>query len=71
MDRIISLSESFPQITDIDEKKFITFMQHQPIWVYFNISQQVYLSKSLEEKTVLIREYYDFMNNGKDGIVLI
>ena len=68
MDRIVSLSESFPQILDIDEKKFITFMQHKPIWVHFNASQQVYLSKSLGEKTALIREYYDFMDNGKNGI---
>ena len=68
MDRIASLSEPFPQITDIDEKKFITFMQRKSIWVYLNISQQVYLSKSLEEKTTLIREYYDFVDNGKNGI---
>ena len=71
MDRIVSLSESFPQITDINEKKFITYIQRKPIWAYFNISQQVYLSKSLEEKTALIREYYDLMDNGKNGIILI
>ena len=69
MNRIVSLSESFPQITDIDEKKFISFMQHKPIWAHFNVSQQVYLSKSLEEKTALIREYYDFMDNGKKVIL--
>ena len=68
MDRIVSLSQSFPQIIDIDEKTFITFMQRKPIWAHFNVSQQVYLSKSLEEKTALIREYYDFMDNGKNSI---
>ena len=65
MDRIIVLSESSPQ-TDLDERKFATFMQRKPIWLYFNISQNDYISKSTEEKTSMIRQYYDFMDNGKN-----
>ena len=59
-----SISESSPH--DLDEKKFTRFMQRKPIWMHFNISQNEYLSKSVEEKTSMIRQFYDYMDNGKN-----
>ena len=68
MDKIIALSESSPQISNVDETKFVKFMQRIPIWEHFKIRQQKYLNKSVEEKTAIINEYYDFMDRGKKGI---
>ena len=65
MDKIVSLSESSASIVDIDEQKFVWFMQKTPIWEFFKISQQKYLSYSVEEKTNMCRDYYDKMSNGK------
>ena len=65
MDKIVSLSESSASIVDIDEQKFVRFMQKAPIWEFFKISQQKYLSCSVEEKTNMFRDYYDKVSNGK------
>ena len=65
MDRMIALSESSPQISNIEETKFVKLMQQTPIWEHFNITQQKYLSKSVEEKTDIISDYYNFMEQGK------
>ena len=65
MDKIVSLSESSASIVDIDEQKFVGFMQKTPIWEFFKISQQKYLSYSVEEKNNMCRNYYDKMSNGK------
>ena len=65
MNKIVSLSESSPQISNIDKAKFVRFMQQTPIWDYFKITQHKYLSYSVEEKTALISEYYKYMEQGK------
>ena len=65
MDKIIALSESSPQVHEIDADKFVTFMQRKPIWLHFSISQDSYLRKSNEEKARMINEYYNYMVNGK------
>ena len=65
MDKIVSLSESSASIVDIDEQKFVRFMQKTPILEFFKISQQNYLSCSVEEKTNMFRDYYDKVSNGK------
>ena len=69
MDKIIALSESSPQINENDADKFVTFMQRKPIWVHFSITQDSYLVKSAEEKTRMIKEYYNYMVNGKSFII--
>ena len=66
MDKIIDISESSPQISEIDESKFVRFMQRTPIWEHFKITQQKYLSLSTEEKTAMISDYYKGMDNGKN-----
>ena len=65
MDRIIALSESSPQILEIDADRFASFMQRRPIWLYFSITQDSYLSKTNEEKSRMINEYYNYMVKGK------
>ena len=59
MDRIIALSESSPQILEIDADRFASFRQ------YFSITQDSYLTKTNEEKTRVINEYYKYMVKGK------
>ena len=66
MDKIIALSESSPQVVNIDEAKFLKFMHKTPIWDYFKMSQAVYLNYSKEEKTKMINDYYRGMDNGKE-----
>ena len=66
MDKIIAISESSPQISEIDEGKFVRFIQRTPIWEYFKITQQKYLSYSTEENTAMISDYYKGMDNGKN-----
>ena len=63
MDKIIALSGSSPQITKIDESKFVKFMT--PIWDYFKITQQKYLSYTIEKKTAMINDYYKNMDEGE------
>ena len=64
MEKTIALSESSPQMANIDEAKFLRFMHQTPIWEHFKMTQQVYLSLSTEEKTKMINSYVS-MNNGK------
>ena len=66
-------AENFEQETSVeevlDEKLFIEFMKKVPIWDYFAISKQVYLSMSEKEKRDKISKYYSGMksrqSNGK------
>ena len=65
MDRIIVLSESSPQILEVDADRFASFMQRKPIWQYFSTTQDSYLTKTNEKKTRMINEYYKYMVKGK------
>ena len=66
-------AENFEQETSVekvlDEKLFIEFMKKVPIWDYFAISKQVFLSMSEKEKRDKISKYYSDMksrqSNGK------
>ena len=71
MDKLIAISETSSQISDLDEKKIMKFMQMKPIWVHFNISQNEYLSRSAEEKASMIRRFYDFMESGKNFVFFL
>ena len=71
MDKIIAISESSPSVTDIEEKKFVDFMREKPIWEHFSISKDKYLTKTNQEKTLMIRQYYDYMVNGKIFFLLL
>ena len=71
MDKLIAISESTSPISDLDEKKFIKFMQAKPIWIHFNVSQNEYLSRSAEEKASMIRRFYDYMESGKNIVFLL
>ena len=65
MERLIAISETSPQICEIDADRFATFMQRKPIWLHYSITQDSYLRKSNEEKAHMINEYYNFMVKGK------
>ena len=58
MDCIITISETSPQICEIDADRFAMFMQRKPIWVHYSITQD-------EEKARMINDYYNFMVKGK------
>ena len=71
MEKLIAISENSSQITDLDEKKFVKFMQMKPIWLHYNITQEQYLSRSAEEKASMIRRFYDFMESGKNVVFFL
>ena len=67
MDALMKAPENFEQETSVeevlDEKLFIEFMKKVPIWDYFAISKQVYLSMSEKEKRNKISKYYSDMKS--------
>ena len=65
MERIIALSETSPQMCEIDSDRFAMFMQRKPIWIHYSITQDSYLRKTNEEKAHMINEYYNYMVKGK------
>ena len=59
-------AENFEQATveeTFDENVFIKFMQKIPIWEFFAISKQTYLSMSEKEKRERISKYYSDMKS--------
>ena len=65
MEHIIGLSESSPQIAEIDAEKLSTFMQRKPIWQFYSLTHDCYLQKTNQEKIRLINNYYKSMMEGK------
>ena len=65
MGKIIALSETSPQVVDINEGKILSFMRELPIWEFYKISQSVYLNHTKEEKSKMISEYYRKMSEGE------
>ena len=46
-----------------DESLFVEFMRKVPIWEFFCITKQVYLSMTEKEKRDKISQYYSAMKN--------
>ena len=65
MERIIALSETSPQLPEVDAEIFSKFMQRKPIWQFYSLTQDSYLQKTNEEKIRLIDNYYKSMMEGK------
>ena len=65
MEKIIALSETSPQMCEIDSDRLDMFMQRKPIWIHYSITQDSYLRKTNEEKVHMINEYYNYMVKGK------
>ena len=67
MDSLMKVVENFEQKTSIeesiDEKLFIEFMKKVPIWDYFAITKEIYLSMSEQEKRDKISKYYSDMKS--------
>ena len=53
---------------DVDEVLFLQFTEQHPIWSFYSISKDEYLSKSKEERFFLILKYYSEMKNGENSI---
>ena len=58
MERFLSLLEKPPPEVAIDEEKLNFFISKVTIWDYFSLSEQIYKSSSIEEKTSLLNKYY-------------
>ena len=54
---------SAPTESQIDKEKFLGFMEKNPMWSFFSMSQAEYLSNSKEEKVSLISRYYTEISN--------
>ena len=49
---------------EIDQSQFLEFMDKNPVWCFYSMSKDEYLSKSREEKVSLISKYYNEMKSG-------
>ena len=49
---------------EIDQSHFLEFMDKNPVWYFYSMSKDEYLSKSREEKVSLISKYYNEMKSG-------
>ena len=74
MDKIMDLELAFDstqpstvqsQSLNINPEKYQKFMALNPVWSFFNISRQDYLSLSQEARANFIEKYYKHMLNGK------
>ena len=66
MENLMKAAENFEQATveeTFDENAFIKFMHKIPIWEFFTISKQTYLSMSEKEKRERISKYYSDMKS--------
>ena len=68
MDSLMKAAENFVEETskseeNFDESLFVEFMRKVPIWEFFCISKQVYLTMSEKEKREKISKYYSDMKN--------
>ena len=66
MDSLIKAAENFEQTSveeSFDEKTFVEFMKKVPIWEYFAITKQAYLTMSEQEKRDKISKYYSDMKS--------
>ena len=57
---------SAPVESHIDKEKFLGYMEKNPVWSFFSMSEAEHLSKSKEERVSLISRYYIETSNGED-----
>ena len=65
-----SASNSTPSVNDFNPELFDGFMQKNPIWDFYQVSEDEYLSKSKEEKFSLLNKYYRQMKDGEKSFFL-
>ena len=70
MDSLLKATENFDQ-NDFDEKAFLEMMKQVPIWEYFGLSKDEYLTLPEPEKRVKISKYYYYMQSKGAGECLI
>ena len=72
MDSLLKVTQNFDQVNDdFDEKTFLKMMKQVPIWKYFGLSKDEYLTLPESEKRVKIFKYYNDMKSKGDGECLI
>ena len=59
---------SAPVESHIGKEKFLGYMQKNPMWSFFSMSQAEYLSKIKEEKVSLISRYYTEISNSDNNL---
>ena len=59
---------SAPAERQIDEEKFLGFMQKNLVWSFVSMSQAEYLLKSKEGRVSLVSRYYTEMSNGENNL---
>ena len=72
MDSLLKATKNFDQVNDnFDEKTFLEMMKQVPIWEYFGLSKDEYLTLPEPEKRVKISKYYYDMKSKGAGECLI
>ena len=51
---------------EIDQSHFLEFMDKNPVWYFYSMSKDEYLSKSREEKVSLISKCYNKKRSGEN-----
>ena len=64
-------SNSTPSVNDFNPELFDELMQKNPIWDFYQVSEDEYLSKSKEEKFYLLNKYYRHMKDGEKCFLFI
>ena len=58
-------------LEQIDQKLLQEFLSKNSVWDFYEMGRQEYLSKSYDEKSVLIIKYYNEMLKGKIYILFL
>ena len=69
MDNLIKAADNFQACPsqEIDQQLFMEFMNKVPVWRYYGISREVYLSCSDSDKRDKINRYYSDMKSRSSG----
>ena len=69
MHNLIKAADNFQAspFEEIDEQLFMEFMNKVPVWEYYGISREVYLSCSDSDKRDKINKYYSDMKSRSSG----
>ena len=69
MDNLIKLADNFQAspFEETDEQLLVEFMNKVPVWEYYGISREVYLSCSDSDKQDKINKYYSDMKSRSSG----
>ena len=64
-------SNSTPSVSDFSPEPFDGFIQKNPIWDFYQVSKDEYLSKSKKEKFSLLNKYCRHKKDGEKSFLFI